>query len=64
MKKNLRRELLDLMRQYHLNSAEVAQICYVVPTTVRKWRCSVRPVPPYALALLKLTEGDVTKLPT
>jgi DNA-binding transcriptional regulator YiaG len=58
-----RRELIALMAKFDLNSREVAAILGVTPTTVRKWRCDARPVPPYALPLLKLTKGKIENLP-
>ena len=59
----MRRELLELMERYDLNSREVAEIVSVVPTTVRKWRCGVRVVPKYALDLLKLSKGRLENIP-
>jgi DNA-binding transcriptional regulator YiaG len=47
-------ELLTLMRKYKLNAPKVAEMVGVKPNTVRKWCCGLRPVPFYALKLIKL----------
>jgi DNA-binding transcriptional regulator YiaG len=47
-------ELLTLMRRYKLNAPKVAEMVGVKPNTVRKWCCGLRPVPFYALKLIKL----------
>ena len=47
-------ELNALMRKHKLNSPQVAEMVGVKPNTVRKWCCGLRPVPFYAIRLIKL----------
>jgi DNA-binding transcriptional regulator YiaG len=45
------------MKKYKLTSPMVAKIVGVKAQSVRNWMCGLRPVPEYALKLIRLTHN-------